>query len=213
MTNYAIYRIAETIRVLLFMTLSILVFNFYPVTAVMIVLLALLNDGAILSIAYDRAHYSEKPERWDMHVVLGIATVLGIMGVISSFGIFYLAKQIVHFNQETIQTLMYLKLSVAGHLTIFLTRNKGPFWSYRPAPILLGAVLGTQTLATFIAVFGLFMAPLAWKWALFVWGYALFWFILNDFIKIQAYRIFDRNKTLLSTKRRNKRHLAQNEEV
>ena len=53
MTSYATYRIAETIRVLLFMTLSILVFNFYPVTAVMIVLLALLNDGAILSIAFE----------------------------------------------------------------------------------------------------------------------------------------------------------------
>ena len=60
MNSYAIYRIAETIRVLLFMTLSILVFNFYPVTAVMIVLLALLNDGPILAIAYDRTHYSER---------------------------------------------------------------------------------------------------------------------------------------------------------
>ena len=66
MNSYAIYRIAETIRVLLFMTLSILVFNFYPVTAVMIVLLALLNDGAILSIAYDRVHYSDQPEAWNM---------------------------------------------------------------------------------------------------------------------------------------------------
>src|SRR5271156_2593926 len=53
MNSYAIYRIAETLRVLFFMTLAILVFNFYPVTAVMIVMLALLNDGAILSIAYD----------------------------------------------------------------------------------------------------------------------------------------------------------------
>jgi H+-transporting ATPase len=52
MNSYAIYRIAETLRVLLFMTLAILVFNFYPLTAVMIVILALLNDGAILSIAY-----------------------------------------------------------------------------------------------------------------------------------------------------------------
>ena len=66
MNSYAIYRIAETIRVLLFMTLSILVFNFYPVTAVMIVLLALLNDGAILSIAYDRVRYSDQPEAWNM---------------------------------------------------------------------------------------------------------------------------------------------------
>ena len=56
MNSYAIYRIAETLRVLLFMTLAILIFNFYPLTAVMIVMLALLNDGAILSIAYDNVH-------------------------------------------------------------------------------------------------------------------------------------------------------------
>ena len=96
MNSYAIYRIAETIRVLLFMTLSILVFNFYPVTAVMIVLLALLNDGAILSIAYDRVHYSVDPEAWNMHMVLGIATVLGIAGVIASFGLFYLGERVFH---------------------------------------------------------------------------------------------------------------------
>ena len=59
MNSYAIYRIAETLRVLFFMTLAILVFNFYPVTAVMIVMLALLNDGAILSIAYDNVHYKD----------------------------------------------------------------------------------------------------------------------------------------------------------
>ncbi|HWC61807.1 MAG TPA: plasma-membrane proton-efflux P-type ATPase, partial [Verrucomicrobiae bacterium] len=84
MNSYAIYRIAETIRVLLFMTLSILVFNFYPVTAVMIVLIALLNDGAILSIAYDRERFSAKPEAWNMRMVLGIASVLGMAGVIAS---------------------------------------------------------------------------------------------------------------------------------
>ena len=77
MNSYAIYRIAETLRVLLFMTLAILVFNFYPVTAVMIVMLALLNDGAILSIAYDNVHYKDQPEAWNMRLVLGIATVLG----------------------------------------------------------------------------------------------------------------------------------------
>ncbi len=60
MNSYAIYRIAETLRVLFFMTLAILIFNFYPVTAVMIVMLALLNDGAILSIAYDNVHYKDQ---------------------------------------------------------------------------------------------------------------------------------------------------------
>ncbi len=132
MNSYAIYRIAETLRVLLFMTLSILIFNFYPLTAVMIVMLALLNDGAILSIAYDNVHYKDEPEAWNMRLVLGIATVLGVIGVVSAFGLFYLGERVFHFDRAHIQTLMYLKLSVAGHLTIFLTRTRGPFWSIRP---------------------------------------------------------------------------------
>jgi H+-transporting ATPase len=53
------------------------------------------------------------------------------------------------------------------------------------------AVLGTQILATLIAVYGLFMTPLGWGWAGFVWGYALLWFLLNDRVKLLAYRIFD----------------------
>ncbi len=191
MNSYAIYRIAETLRVLFFMTLAILIFNFYPLTAVMIVMLALLNDGAILSIAYDNVHYKDKPEAWNMRMVLGISTVLGIIGVVSAFGLFYLGERVFHLDRARIQTLMYLKLSVAGHLTIFLTRTRGPFWSIRPAKILWMAVLGTQIVATFIAVYGLFMTPLGWGWAGFVWGYALLWFLVNDRVKLLAYRIFD----------------------
>jgi len=191
MNSYAIYRIAETIRVLLFITASILVFNFYPVTAVMIVLLAVLNDGAILSIAYDHTRYSNQPEAWNMKMVLGVATVLGIAGVVASFGLFYLGERIFHLSRDVIQSFMYLKLSVAGHLTIFVTRTRGPFWSFRPAPVLLGAVVITQLLATFIAVYGLFMPPIGWNWALLVWGYAIAWFLLNDRVKLAAYRIFD----------------------
>jgi H+-transporting ATPase len=194
MTSYAIYRIAETLRVLLFMTLAILIFNFYPLTAVMIVMLALLNDGAILSIAYDNVHYKDQPEAWNMRVVLGVATVLGIIGVVSAFGLFYLGERVFHLDRAHIQTLMYLKLSVAGHLTIFLTRTRGPFWSIRPARILWIAVLGTQILATLIAVYGLFMTPLGWGWSLFVWGYALAWFLVNDRVKLATYWILDRAK-------------------
>jgi H+-transporting ATPase len=194
MNSYAIYRIAETLRVLFFMTLAILVFNFYPVTAVMIVMIAVLNDGAILSIAYDNVHYSDKPEKWNMRVVLGISTVLGVIGVVAAFGLFYLAERVFHFDHAHVQTLMYLKLSVAGHLTIFLTRTRGPFWSIRPARILWIAVLGTQAVATLIAVYGLFMTPLGWGWAAFVWGYALAWFLINDRVKLLAYKILDRVK-------------------
>lgn len=191
MNSYAIYRIAETIRVLLFMTLAILVFNFYPVTAIMIVLLALLNDGAILSIAYDNVRPAPKPEAWNMHRVLGISTMLGLAGVIASFGMFYIGERLLHLDREVVQTLMYLKLSVAGHLNIFVTRTRGPFWSIAPAPILVVAVFGTQALATILAVYGLLMPALGWELALFVWGYALVWFLINDRVKLLGYRILD----------------------
>jgi H+-transporting ATPase len=200
MNSYAIYRIAETLRVLFLMTLAILVFNFYPVTAVMIVMIAVLNDGAILSIAYDNVHYSDKPEKWNMRLVLGISTVLGVIGVVAAFGLFYLAERVFHLDRTHAQTLMYLKLSVAGHLTIFLTRTRGPFWSIRPARILWIAVLGTQAVATLIAVYGLFMTPLGWRWAGFVWVYALAWFLVNDRVKLLAYRIFDPVKAPSVTK-------------
>ena len=190
MTNYAIYRIAETIRALLFLTLAIVTFNYYPVTAIMIVLLAVLNDGAILSIAYDNVRYSNQPERWDMKTVLGVATTLGVFGVISSFGLLYMGENIFHLSQSTIQTLMYLKLSVAGHLTVFVARTRGPFWSIKPSRILLFAVIGTQIIATIIAVYGILMEPLGWKYAGIVWGYALSWLIINDGVKLLAYRIF-----------------------
>ncbi len=191
MTSYVIYRIAETIRVLLLMTLSILIFNFYPVTAVMIVMLALLNDGAILSIAYDNVRYKNRPESWDMRLILGIATVLGVIGLVASFGMFYLGDRVFHLDRDVVQSLMYLKLSVAGHLTIFVTRTRGPFWSIRPAPVLWMAVLSTQMVATLIAVYGLFMTPLGWGWALFVWAYAVAWFIVTDRVKLLIYRILD----------------------
>ncbi len=204
MNSYAIYRIAETLRVLLFMTLAIMIFNFYPLTAVMIVMLALLNDGAILSIAYDNVHYQDKPEAWNMRMVLGVATVLGLIGPVAAFGLFYFGDRVYHLDRPHIQTLMYLMLSVAGHLTIFLTRTRGPFWSIRPARILLLAVLGTQIIATLIAVYGVFMTPLGWGWAAFVWGYALLWFLVSDRVKLFAYRVFDPTEApLLSRKSAN----------
>jgi H+-transporting ATPase len=202
MNSYSMYRIAETLRVLLFMTLAILVFNFYPVTAVMIVMIALLNDGAILSIAYDNVNYSNKPEAWNMPLVLGISTVLGVIGTVAIFGLFYLSLNVFHLDHAHTQTMMYLKMSVAGHLTIFLTRTRGPFWSIRPARILLIAVFGTQAVATLIAVCGVFMTPISWAYAGFVWGYALVWFLINDRIKLLAYGVFDSPRAAAKAKKK-----------
>ena len=193
MNSYAIYRISETVALLGFLTLAILLFRFYPVTAIMIVLLAMLNDGAILSIAYDRTRYSNQPEVWNMRMVMGIAGVLGVFAIIRSFGIFYIGESVFHLSHETLRTLVYLNLSVGGILTLFCARTRGPFWSTRPAPILLAATLGAQLLATLIAVHGLLMAPLSWSLAGLVWGYCLGMFLIQDGVKLIGYRIFDRH--------------------
>ena len=192
MTSYAIYRIAETVALLGFLTLCILLFKFYPVTAIMIVFLAIFNDGAILSIAYDRTRYSNKPEVWNMRLVLGVATMLGIFAVVRSFGIFYLGEVALDLSRNTIQTLVYLNLSVGGILTLLSARTRGPFWSIRPATILLVATLGVQLVATLFAVYGLLMAPIGWGLAGLVWGYCLVMFLIQDRVKLLAYRIFDR---------------------
>ena len=192
MTSYAIYRIAETIRVLLFMTLSILVFNFYPVTAVMIVLLALLNDIPIMMIAYDNAPIAERPVRWDMPLTLTISTLLGLLGVVSSFGLFWVAEGYLQLARPEIQSLIFLKLLVAGHLTIYLTRNKGAIWQ-RPLPSwkLFTATEATQLIGTLAAVYGWFVTPIGWRYAGLVWTYALAWFLINSGCKMMAYQVLN----------------------
>jgi H+-transporting ATPase len=191
MNSYAIYRIAETIRVLFFIAVAIIVFNFYPVTAIMIVLLALFNDAPIMAIAYDRAQYAQEPERWNMRIVLGMATFLGCIGVFSSFGIFYIGEEILHLNRQVIQSFIFLKLAVAGHLTIFLARTRGPFWSIRPSGALFWSAVVTKILATLVAVYGWYIAPISWRLALYVWGYALAAFLITDFLKVLFYKLLD----------------------
>jgi H+-transporting ATPase len=190
MLNYSIYRIAETVALLGFLTLAILAFKVYPVTAIMVVLLAILNDGAILSIAYDKVISSGEPARWNMRMVLGVATVIGAFALVRSFGVFFLGAKIFNLGNDMLRTAVYLNLSVGGHLTLFTARTKGPFWSVKPARILLLAVVGTQIVATFISVYGLLMTPIGWMYAGMVWGYSLVMFLLQDAVKLGAYRIF-----------------------
>jgi H+-transporting ATPase len=196
MNSYAIYRIAETIRVLLFITLSILVFNFYPVTALMIVLLALFNDAPIMAIAYDNVRYSNEPEKWNMRLVLSMATFLGLIGVMASFFLFYLGEKVFLLNREVIQSFIFLKLAVAGHLTIFLSRTKGYFWTIKPSAALFWSALVTKILATLVAVYGWYVAPIGWKLALIVWGYALCEFILTDLLKVQVYKVLEHSNII-----------------
>ncbi len=214
MKSYTIYRIAETIRVIIFMTLAIVVFNFYPITAIMIILLALLNDIPILTIAYDNTKVREKPVRWDMKGIFVLSTWLGLAGVLSSFGIFYImmvfVKTHLHLldflpalphgvdphNEQSwlafIQTLFFVKLVVAGHGTIYNTRIDDWFFKKPwPSPILFIATWSTALLASIIGAYGFgLMTPIGWKWIGLAWVYALSWFVFNDVVKMIVIRYY-----------------------
>jgi H+-transporting ATPase len=191
MNTYSIYRIAETVRVLFFIVVTILTFNFYPVTALMIVLLALFNDVPIMAIAYDNVRYSNKPEKWKMREVLTVSSLLGIVGVFVSFGIYYIGKEVLLLDFATLQSFIFLKLAVAGHLTIFLTRTRGHFWSIRPSGLLFWSAVTTKLLATLVVVYGLFVTPIGWALAGFIWIYALIAFVITDFLKVYFYKLLD----------------------
>ena len=188
MKSYATFRVAETLRVIFFMTLSIVVFHFYPITALMIIILALLNDIPIMTIAYDNTKVDKKPVRWDMREMLTISTMLGIAGVISSFLLFFILMQM-KLSTALIQSLFFAKLVIAGHGTIYNTRIDDWFWK-KPYPswTLFGATFSTRVIGTLFAVYGWFMTPIGWGPALLMWAYALAWFVFNDVVKMATYK-------------------------
>jgi H+-transporting ATPase len=188
MNSYAIYRITETIRIMFFVVLAMIVFNFYPITTIMIILLALLNDLPIMTIAYDNTWLDPKPVRWAMRRVLSVSTVLGLIGVIETFGILVIANKFLKLDQPQIQSFIYLKLAVAGHLTLFVARTRRPFLTKPyPAPVLLFAILGTQVVAAMIVGFGFLVAPIPWSYVGLIWVYCLVWIFIEDWAKLHVY--------------------------
>ncbi len=195
MNNYVVYRIAETIRVLFLITLAIVIFNFYPLTVVMLIFLALLNDIPIMMIAYDNVEVHDKPVKWDMKSVLSLSSFLGIVGVITSAIILLLGIYVFHLNNQALQTLIFLKMAVAGHMTIYLARTgKKHFWS-RPFPAgrLFFTTEITQIVATIFVASGILMTSISVPLVLFVWGYALTCFVIVDSLKVRLMKHISTN--------------------
>ena len=191
MKSYSIYRVAETIRILIFTAMVILIFNVYPVTALMLVLIALLDDIPVMTIAYDHTEKVNSPQRWNMYQVLGMSTFLGILGVLSSLILFFIGIDILKLDIAVLQSIIFLKLVVAGHLTMFVTRNTGHFWSVKPSGIFFWSVILTDIFATVLVVSGVFLAPISWELAAFVWIYSLIAFLIEDYLKIYFARVLD----------------------
>ncbi len=190
MQAYALFRISETIRLAFFIALSAIFFEQQVVTAGMIILLALLNDIPVLAIAYDNAPNFKKPVRWKMRDIFIVSSVLGGLGLVSSFTLLLFLKDL-GAPWAMIQTLMFLKLDVAGHSTLYTTRTLDKHFWERPWPSwkFFIPAFSSRVAGTLLAVFGIFMTPISWGAVAFVWVYASAWFLVADFVKVRLFKI------------------------
>lgn len=189
MNSYAIYRITETIRIMIFVVLAMLAFNFYPITAIMIILLAFFNDVPIMTIAYDHTALDPKPVRWEMHRVILVSTVMGLTGVAGSFLMLFVALEVLHLSIPEVQSFIFLKMAVAGHLTLFISRSKGSFIKKPyPAPIVTWSAIGTKLAATILVAYGFGLIPaISWLSIGLIWAYAIVWAMITDWAKLAVY--------------------------
>ncbi|MFH3478341.1 plasma-membrane proton-efflux P-type ATPase [Xanthobacter variabilis] len=198
-TSYIYYRIAMTLNIMLVVVLTYLVYNFMPLTAIMIVFQALLDDIPIMTIAYDNVKVQDKPVRWNMHRIISFSTIMGIMALVQSFGIVVIGMfwmkspeltAILHMDYPHVQTMLFLQLAAGGHLLFFVSRVQGTlFLPPYPSWQVLTAVMGTQVFAIFMCAFGWFMPALPWLLIGVVWGYCLVWMVIMDVVKLFYFRI------------------------
>jgi len=192
MTSYVLYRIAMTIDIMVFVVLASIYYGFVPLTAIMIIALALLDDVPIMTIAFDHAPTAAKPVKWRMDRVLPVSSVVGLLSVIQSFGLLYLGDSVYHLDQDRLRTMMFLQLVAGGHLMLFLMRTEKAFWMPpHPNAKLFFAIVGTQIAAVFMCALGWLVPALPWKVIGWVWAYNLVWMVIQDVVKLGLYRRLD----------------------
>ncbi len=233
MQNYAAYRICETVAILFFITLAILLFHSYPLSTAMIIVIALLNDGPIMMIAYDNVSLSPKPVRWDMQHILMISLVLAVGSLASSFFLFWfgyewskdvsamspdlvwlLGEQNIDWLRQwwlprltvsddpdlsQVATLLFLKLTISGHMSLYMARTGArPFWS-RPWPAwkMVAVNEGTQVIGLCMAIFGLGLIPaIGLNWTVFSILYAIAVLFIIDGFKVFMCRLITEGPNL-----------------
>jgi len=195
--NYILFRVAMTLDIMFVVVLATLFFGFSPLTAVMIILIALLDDVPIMTIAYDNTLLPREPVRWHMRRLLLVSGFMGLMAVAQTFGLLLVGMEWlsnpewqswINLTQEQIQTAVFLQIVAGGHLLLFVMRSRAtifsPPWPSKP---LFLAIVGTQVLAVLICGFGWFVPAIPWVVIGLVWAYMLVWMIVLDLVKLMLY--------------------------
>lgn len=189
MRSYALYRISSTVHFLVFFFITIMAQN-WSLPARLIILIALLNDAATLVISVDNAQLSPHPDRWRLGQLMTLSTVLGLLLTVSSFILYFFAKNGMNVSDDVLETIMYLQVSSSPHFLIFGTRLFGHFWENQPSWLFIAAILGTQVFAMFISIFGVpgLTTAIGGWWGVGIMLYSTVVFVLLDIVKAYIYR-------------------------
>ncbi len=192
MMSYTIYRIAMTLSIMVFVVMAMLIWDLYPLTTIMIILLALLDDIPIMTIAWDNAELSAHPVRWQMGRLLAISIMFGALALAQSFGLYLIARDMLHETLANTQTMMFLRFIVGGHLLLFSTRTRHAFWA-KPHPSwqLFSAIVATQIVGVLTVGFGWLMPAITWSEIGLIWLYDIAWFLVMDVAKLGTYRLIE----------------------
>jgi len=197
--SYIHYRVAMTLDIMILVVASIVLFQFQPITAIMIVALALLDDIPIMTIAYDNVPAPPQPVRWNMQAILLFASIMGLLSVVETFGLLLIGLRwiadpqlldMIKLDLAQLQTVMFLQLAVGGHLLLFVVRTKRSlFEPPYPSARLFWAIVATQIVAVAICVLGVGVRAIPPSAIIAVWIYCLIWMVVLDILKLAFLRI------------------------
>lgn len=181
--NYSVYRISESLRLVVTTLVLGLMAGDFPLTPIEIIMLAFLNDIPIITLAFDNVKRTNRPADLRPKERFMLGSLYGLVGVANSIIFYILLAYFVHEPLPVIQTAFFLKLTVSGHLLIYVAHTRERWWRYLPHWSVIAATTATQALATFFAVSGIFVTPLSPGLALFVWVWAAFWMQVSEVMK------------------------------
>lgn len=183
LSSYATYRISESFRlVITVLVLGFLYANF-PLTPVQLLLLALLNDIPIISLAFNRVKRGTRPANLHSKERFVLGTMFGLVGVANSLLLFFFMTSVLHLPWTLIQAAFFLKLAVSGHMLIYVAHTKERWWRFLPSGTVIAATTITQLTATLLVFFGVVVPALSLPLILFVWIWAFFWMQISELVK------------------------------
>lgn len=223
MKNYTIYAVSITIRIVLGFVLLALIWE-YDFPPFMVLIIAILNDGTIMTISKDRVKPSPRPDSWKLNEIFATGVVIGTYLALVTVLFYWIVIDTTFFedhfgvsslsdNSEEVSSAVYLQVSIISQALIFVTRSQS--WSFveRPGTLLMCAFVVAQLVATLIAVYAnisfAYISGIGWGWAGVIWLYSLIFYIPLDIIKFivryalsgEAWNlVFDRKTAFTSRK-------------